>query len=209
MSSSIRMVAQLSPGSTWDPTSSTDPARWPASVSPLSDRPDIAPTPSGPLPGIPHAPYLGLVLSTLLPVSAILLTLAADVLSRLPYPPAVRRAARTLRSPFRDFFTLADVGAPTPCPLDRAPWKARVLVLGAVLQSLAWLAVLAYSEEVHDTATAVRAGASFLAWVRPLPSPPSPRCAVRARFRVLTAAVTPDASGVRPTRSRGSSPARP
>ena len=123
---------------------------------------------AGPLGDILDIPHLRLVLTSVLPASAALLGLGLDLFSRLSYPAPVRRVARTLTSPFRDFFTLQDVEAPTPCPLHRAPWKARVLVLGSVAQSLGWLAVLAYEQEVGEWQGSLRAGVAFLAWVRAL-----------------------------------------
>ena len=123
----------------------------------------------GPLGDVLNTPHLELVVTTVLPAAAALLGLAFDLLSRVPYPKSVRRAARTLTIPFRNFFTLDDVEAPTPCPLHRAPWKARALVLGSVVQSVGWLAVLAYKQEVGEWHGSVRAGVAFLAWVRASP----------------------------------------
>ena len=78
----------------------------------------------------------------------------------------MQNAALKLSRPFRNFFTLQDVEAPTPCPLHRAPWKARALVAGSAVQSVGWLAVLAYKQEVADWEGSLRAGVAFLAWVR-------------------------------------------
>ena len=159
MTSSLRMVAQHPPG-----------VDAPFLHVPARD----TPSPPGSLSDILHTPYLD-VLSAALPAAAILLALSKDVLTRASYPAPLRRAARTLSSPFRDFFRLSDLEAPTPAPLHpfRAQWKARVLVIGAVLQSIAALAILAYREEVGDTHRAVHAGIVFLAWVR-TPTPLSP-----------------------------------
>ncbi len=119
-----------------------------------------------PLSDILDIPQLAFILTTALPAGAALLGLGHDLVSRVPCPKPVQRIARTLTSPFRNFFTLEDVEAPTPCPLNRAPWKTRVLVLGSVLQSLGWLAALAYKQEVGEWQGSLRAGVAFLAWVR-------------------------------------------
>ena len=163
MSSSLRAAAQLVLQST------PDPAHAPLACDSGSPAARAgSPAGSGPL---QHGHDVDLLLATILPAAAILLAFGTDVFSRLPYPPALRRAARTLSSPFRDFFTLSDVEAPTPSPLHGAPWKARVLVIGSVAQSIAWLAVLVYREEVGDWQGGVQAGVVFLAWVR-IPSLP-------------------------------------
>ncbi|KAI0359724.1 P-loop containing nucleoside triphosphate hydrolase protein [Trametes cingulata] len=122
-------------------------------------------------------PHLDLLITTLLPAAAALLILTHDVLARIPYPAPVRRAARTLSRPFRNFFTLADLAEePVPCPIGRAPWKARALAAGAAAESVGWLAVLAYKEEVGEWEGGVRAGVAFLAWTfafaRVLAKPP-------------------------------------
>ena len=113
-----------------------------------------------------NSPQLDFAVTTLLPASAALLALCFDLLSRISYPKAVQNASLKLSRPFRNFFTLEDVEAPTPCPLHRAPWKARALVAGSAVQSVGWLAVLAYKQEVADWEGSLRAGVAFLAWVR-------------------------------------------
>ena len=152
MSSSLSMVAQHAFRIPSLPTLSSSPDALPDSPAPLGDLLDI--------------PDLTLLVTTILPAGAALLGLTYDLAARVPYPKPVQRVARTLTSPFRNFFTLDDVEAPTPCPLHRAPWKARALVLGSVVQSVGWLAVLAYKQEVGEWPGSVRAGVALLAWVR-------------------------------------------
>ncbi|KAH9902650.1 P-loop containing nucleoside triphosphate hydrolase protein [Cubamyces lactineus] len=117
-----------------------------------------------------HIPELRQVLTTLLPAAITLLIFTYDVLARIPVPAYVRRIAHTLTRPLRNFFTLEDITAdgyePVPCPIGHGIWKARVLAAGAVAESVAWLAVLAYKAEVggEDLEGSVRAAAAFLAW---------------------------------------------
>ncbi|KAI8980033.1 P-loop containing nucleoside triphosphate hydrolase protein [Trametes punicea] len=124
-----------------------------------------------------YVPQLRLVLTTLLPAAFALLLLTSDVLSRIPssaIPAPLRRTARALTLPFRNFFTLADLlpdegTGPVPCPIGHAPWKARTLAVGAVAESTIWLALLAYTTEVHETdwEGCVRAAVAFLSWTPP------------------------------------------
>ena len=88
---------------------------------------------------------------------------------------------------------------------------ARVLVVGAVLQSIAALAILAYREEVGDADLAVHAGIVFLAWVRtPAPFlPPLLLCPADADRDSPAATRWPRPPMNRRTRSRGCSPGRP
>ncbi|CDO75190.1 hypothetical protein BN946_scf184866.g31 [Trametes cinnabarina] len=119
-------------------------------------------------------PHLRLILTTLLPASIALLLLVVDLLARIPpsaIPASLRHAAHVITRPFRNFFTLEDLIAeeegsgPILCPLGRAPWKARALAVGAIAESVAWLGVLAYKEEVGgDWEDRVRAAVAFLAW---------------------------------------------
>ena len=112
-----------------------------------------------------------MVLTTLLPAATALFIFTYDVLARIPVPAYVRRIAHTLTRPFRNFFTLEDITVdgyePVPCPIGHGVWKARVLAAGSVVESVAWLAVLAYKAEVggEDLEGSVRAATGFLAWV--------------------------------------------
>ncbi|KAI0775079.1 P-loop containing nucleoside triphosphate hydrolase protein [Trametes elegans] len=111
-----------------------------------------------------HIPHLNLILTTFLPAGTALLFLTYDLLAGIKYPGFIRRAATAISRPFRNFFTFEDVEHPTPCPIGHAPWKARVLAVGTITESLAWLGVLAYKEEVGDWPGSLRAGVTFLAW---------------------------------------------
>nr|VWP00151.1 Trehalase (EC (Alpha-trehalose glucohydrolase) [Ganoderma boninense] len=153
MSSPLSTVAQFPLPLLVPPSPSPTPAS-PALSLATSDSP--APLASN--------PQLDRLVTTILPASAALLAVAFELFSRIRYPKAVRNVACKFSRPFRNFFTLADLEAPVPCPLHQAPWKARVLVLGSAVQSVGWLAVLAYKQEVADWAGSVRAGVAFLAW---------------------------------------------
>ena len=160
MSSPFTMVAQLPLPLLIPPSSSPTPVSPAPASSSLATSDHDAPLGSN--------PQLGRLVTTVLPASAALLVVAFELLSRIRYPKPVQNVAYKLSRPFRNFFTLADVEAPVPCPLHQASWKARVLVVGSAVQSVGWLAVLAYRQEVTDWEGSVRAGVAFLAWVRTL-----------------------------------------
>ncbi|KAL7279294.1 hypothetical protein ACG7TL_007135 [Trametes sanguinea] len=121
-------------------------------------------------------PHLRAILTIVVPAAITLLLLTSDLVARIPphiVPAPIRKTARALTRPFRSFFTLEDLipeqegEGPVLCPIGRAPWKARALAAGAVAESIAWLGVLAYKEEVggDDWEGRVRAAVAFVAWM--------------------------------------------
>ncbi|PCH42091.1 pleiotropic drug resistance ABC transporter [Wolfiporia cocos MD-104 SS10] len=123
------------------------------------DDPDTTPQPW-------LSPYFRtVILGTVFPGCVGLLILAVDLLLTIRVPGHVRRVYLFLTAPFRDFLTLEDLeerASPAPPPPE---WKARILVVGAVLECVGWSAVCSYTALVGDTASAVQAGVATVAWI--------------------------------------------
>ncbi|EMD33950.1 hypothetical protein CERSUDRAFT_117480 [Gelatoporia subvermispora B] len=106
-----------------------------------------------------------MLLCIILPAGSVALILLYDLLSSLYYPKVLRRIARSLSSPFRDFLALEDLEE-TAEPLGpSAIWKGRSMVVLSVCECVAWAAVLAYSEAVHEGVLEARAIVVCIAWL--------------------------------------------
>ena len=111
-------------------------------------------------------PQQKLSLNTLLPGGLGLLLLLCDVLSSVRWPHVVRRALRTLVSPFKDFLALEDL-EDQPHHVEPPPtWKAGVLVLGSGLEAAVWISVLTYSILAGDQGLSMQATVTATTWVR-------------------------------------------
>lgn len=112
------------------------------------------------------------VLGTILPGAIVLAALLFDLLSRIPWPNAVKRIGRGLRSPFIDFLTLKDLNREQIGPALVSPlWKTRTLVLLASLHTVGWAGALAYGllagETDHANRDVLRELVGTVAWVSP------------------------------------------
>ncbi|TFY64349.1 hypothetical protein EVJ58_g2686 [Rhodofomes roseus] len=110
-------------------------------------------------------PSQQLFVDTFLPGCAGLLLLLHDLLSSIRFHRSIRTAFRRLASPFRDFLTLEDLEEqPHPVAPPEA-WKARVLVLGSALESVAWVCVLAYGAVGEDKGLSMQAAVAAITWL--------------------------------------------
>lgn len=93
-----------------------------------------------------------------------LVTILHDGLSSVNWPKRLSAFAALLSSPFQNFLTiddLKDIG-PSKTP---AVWKTRALTALALLNSVGWLAFLAYTLVIDNTELAVQALVAAITWV--------------------------------------------
>lgn len=109
---------------------------------------------------VSHAHALG----TILLAAFTVMTILHDALSSITWPKRLLGVAALLSSPFQNFLTiddLKDIG-PSKTP---AVWKTRALTALAFVNSVGWLAFLAYALVIDDAELAVQALVAAIAWV--------------------------------------------
>ncbi|PSR81585.1 hypothetical protein PHLCEN_2v6351 [Hermanssonia centrifuga] len=112
-----------------------------------------------------------LVLGTLIPGCIALLTLSYDLLACIRWPVCMRKLAKRVKSPFRDFLTLDDLQESEPRPVLVPPtWKIRTLIVLSALEAICWAAFFAYCQFLDNAGTAyvIQTGVGLLTWVRSL-----------------------------------------
>ncbi|CAK5280326.1 unnamed protein product [Mycena citricolor] len=83
-------------------------------------------------------------------VVLVALTLAYDVLCRIPWPKPIQRAWRTLHAPFRNFLTLEDLAEPVGDRVHESRLKTISVVGVAIIQGGGFLGYFAYACAAGD-----------------------------------------------------------
>ncbi|OCH93071.1 P-loop containing nucleoside triphosphate hydrolase protein [Obba rivulosa] len=106
-----------------------------------------------------------MLFNIILPAGTGALMLIYDLFSSVNYPKPVRRFMRTISSPFMDFLTLEDLDESAGTPAPAAVWKHRSMAMLSICECVAWAAISAYSEVVHERSRGVLAMVECIAWL--------------------------------------------
>lgn len=104
------------------------------------------------------------VLGAWVPGALTLIAIIYDGLSSVTWPKGILTAVAFLSSPFQNFLTIDDlknIGPRTTPPV----WKLRALIALAFVNSIGWLAFLAYVLMIDEAELAVQALIAPITWV--------------------------------------------
>jgi hypothetical protein len=109
---------------------------------------------------------LEMLIGTLLPGIISLIMLVCYFAGAVSFPKSLRTVLQRLYAPFQNFITLDDLEDPVDVPAPLAVWKARVLVVLALVAAVSWFADFVYASISGDPIYAMQASVAIITWVR-------------------------------------------